>query len=786
MTRPKRIAIVGGGLASFVCGIELRDRLPEAEIVLYTAQCEEKTGGQLGSWTERGYPVEHGLHALFGFYDKLLPIVKRVGAEGNFTRSKSHVFVHERGRAHRFDLRTFVARYQGFSLREKLSAARFLPTLAQTLAEATVGGYDVLDRYDSLDFREFFRQHGLPESVLQSNFFRQLYHAPFNEPHQMSAAVGLKTLYRVFGRPYHYYFNHPAREALILPLLRYFTTACRGAVEYGVKTERVRMSPDGTRALALEVVDRRGERRSIEADEFVLAAGLEDLKQIDLGVAGRTLSYFRNLGLLQTVSSVAFQAWFAEDPVPARFDSLINGLPEPLSILCPLSRVRSVGPDRSLPLPFEIAATGPEAGFEDRSDEALVADFLAVLRTLDFRIPEDPRRMHVSLRRNREPCHRYLLTLPGQLNLRPTAQSPIANLCLAGAWIRNSQLLPCADAAAESGIRAASIIAERAGRAPGGEVRSPFVGMPRTHPLVLQPPFEFPDSSAVAFVLDADPVELARDLPPELELAPGSHDKLLVSILDHRDVQSVLDPSGAAYRYQEVLLAAFVCERGRRGPRTFGIHPLALYVNNDTAVAAGREVYGFPKKAAQITLTETGFTVSRLGRAPGAGRGPAEPLDILAGSWSAPGQGEVPPDSWLERALRHGLGGLVASAPLQVAQHLAELPFYNAREMVAPRAGSGVRAALAEVTALRPSGVVVRSATLFQGASIVFGPSANDPIHRLVARAQHAPAVGLRMEFRFTMGDATVVAANGASPPSDRAPRRTSGSFAGFHVGHAS
>src|ERR1700761_1683943 len=101
------IAIVGGGIASLVAGITIRERLPDAAITLYSGASETMIGGQLASWNQQGYPVEHGLHALFGFYDHVIPILKRIGAYQNLTRSKEHIFVREQGAIHRFDLRTW-------------------------------------------------------------------------------------------------------------------------------------------------------------------------------------------------------------------------------------------------------------------------------------------------------------------------------------------------------------------------------------------------------------------------------------------------------------------------------------------------------------------------------------------------------------------------------------------------------------------------------------------------------------------------------------------------------
>lgn len=76
MSQPLKILIAGGGVASFVAGIELRDRLPNAEIVLVSAADEKAVSGQLASWDKPGFPIEHGLHALFGFYENIVPIFK--------------------------------------------------------------------------------------------------------------------------------------------------------------------------------------------------------------------------------------------------------------------------------------------------------------------------------------------------------------------------------------------------------------------------------------------------------------------------------------------------------------------------------------------------------------------------------------------------------------------------------------------------------------------------------------------------------------------------------------
>lgn len=749
MPEPTRVAIVGGGLASVVAGIELRDRLPNADICIHTAADEEHVGGQLASWNEAGYPVEHGLHALFSFYDRLLPIVRRVGAEGNFTRSKAHVFICENGAIHKFSPKTWLTTYGGFGLRERLEVAAFVPSLARMLLELRRRGWDAFDDYDGYDLREFFQHHGVRTAV-HGNFFRQFYDAAFSGRQPLSAAVGLECLFKIFHRPWHYYFNGSSRETLIAPMLRYFLGPCRGRIAYRRRVTRLCFSADGTRVTSVATSD--GE--TIQADEFVLALALDDFKALDLGAVGRDLAYFRNIGQLRSVASVALQAWFKNDPVPARYDSLINGLPEPFGVLCPLTRVRASGADRRLPLPYEIAACGPEAGFEADGDDALAQRFLAHLRALGFAIPRAPGEVHTSVRRNREPHDRYLLTLPGELRLRPTHDSPIANLSLAGAWVRNSLALPCAEAAAESGIRVAESIAVRRGAVAevrtGRDVRGVLAG----HPLVVPPPFHFPDSTASAFIVAVDPERLAAELPKPLEGIVGLRGVLLVSVLEHRGVFAEADPTEALYHYREVVLAAFV-RNGAQGARMgFGLLPVAVYLDNDTAVAAGREVYGFPKKMADVRIATGSLSVARLGRPPGGGRGPVVPIEILRGEWDAGAAEDAP------SALEELIAPYLSFLPNRLMTRVVELPFYNLRERVAPTALQAASPPVSEITVLAPTGVEIVRTRRLGGAQFTLAPSATDPLYRLAAgeRLCWSASRGVRVDFRFTLGDAAVLA----------------------------
>jgi uncharacterized protein with NAD-binding domain and iron-sulfur cluster len=745
-----KIAIVGGGVASFVAGITLREALPDAAITLYTAADETMIGGQLASWNDQGYPVEHGLHALFGFYDHVLPILKKIGAYDNLTRSKEHIFIRERGAIRRYDLRTWPATYRGFTAAEKLRCLGAAAAVAKLVLDVKRKGFGVFDAYDRYDLRALSRAHGVPESVLQSGFFRQFYEAAFNAPSELSAAVALGSMYKVFSKPWHYYFNSPTRESIIAPLQRHFTRGCRGRIEFNQKLVEVHTDADGVRVLGIDFENQAtGGRLSVQADEYVLALGLEDFKRVDFGPAASQHDYFRNVHRLQSVSSFSIQAWFKVDPVPLGIDSMVTGMPEPFGILCPITRVRATQPPQQLALRHEIIATGPERGYEEIPDEVVKEGFVKGLRDAGFRIPDDPTHMHIVLRRNRESFHRYLLTRPGELRLRPAHQSPLENLCLAGAWVRNEFALPCVDAAAEGAIKVAGLIAARSPAPQTNAGMRPIPRMPRGAPLVLPPPYHFPRSTASLFLLNANPERVAEAISPDLKLLPGFSSKILFAVLRHEDVHAQCDLSGARYAYDEVMLAAIVRENGLNPIGRMGLYPIYLYVDDDTAMAAGREIYGFPKKMARIELGVQELSLVRGGLVPGADPGRVQPIELISAHWSnkpraGPSRVAKPPSS------------------LPSLGDLARLMFfYNTRHMTQPGTFNRISSDFSQLTKVALADVEMRGVSSIHDLRLGVAASVNDPVYRLMQAGSDAAEItagwGVKVELAFSMGMGRIV-----------------------------
>ena len=119
--------------------------------------------------------------------------------------------------------------------------------------------------------------------------------------------------------------------------------------------------------------------------------------------------------------------------------------------------------------------------------------------------------------------------------------------------------------------------------------------LPQLSPLFMQPPFEYRDAWSMLVRFRSDPRVVARFLPKPL----------------------VGDPQGTMFvttsrfftagfgHYSEVLVGALAKHRGR-----IVNHCLYLILDNDIAIAAGREIWGFPKKSGRVHLADRDGVVS--------------------------------------------------------------------------------------------------------------------------------------------------------------------------------
>ena len=115
--------------------------------------------------------------------------------------------------------------------------------------------------------------------------------------------------------------------------------------------------------------------------------------------------------------------------------------------------------------------------------------------------------------------------------------------------------------------------------------------MPVDAPLYCRPPIYYKDVEAISFTYETDEDAVLDMLPEGLEIdSPATATLIFI-----RYPFSTLGP------YEEAILGIYCLWQGN--PRFYIAH---IVVNTDQPLAAGREIWGYPKKLAHITLEKEG------------------------------------------------------------------------------------------------------------------------------------------------------------------------------------
>lgn len=126
-----------------------------------------------------------------------------------------------------------------------------------------------------------------------------------------------------------------------------------------------------------------------------------------------------------------------------------------------------------------------------------------------------------------------------------------------------------------------------------GKLKSTAYGhnMPVDAPLYPNPPYPYKDVEAFTITYETDEDAALALLPEQLELTETATAVLMF----------VKYPFSSLGPYEETILGLRCLYRGEE--RIYIPH---IVLNNDVPLAAGREVYGFPKKLAEVSIKNEG------------------------------------------------------------------------------------------------------------------------------------------------------------------------------------
>ncbi len=441
-----RVAIVGGGLAGLACAVELADKGHKV-IVL---EKRPVLGGKVSSWKDGdGDSIESGVHIFFGCYKQLLPFLKRVGAYQNI-KWKEHTILVARpgGKTTRLHFPKLPAPFSGiiaftnndlFTWQEKLTNIPGLFVLY-------IRGLGFVKKLDKFSYGEWHRRRGMKQSVIDKLWNAISLSTGFLPAEEMSARP-MTTVFHYFARSTRAselgFLDTSPGEGIFEPICHYLTA--KGVQIHSDTKVTDLVMDEAEQILGLKLAD----GSLIEAEAYVIAAPLHSARQI-LPAKLRRHTFFDNLWKLKSVPVMNVQIWY--DQKICQTDNLFFTGEACFSVFADLSITspRAYGQNKGSVMGLVVA---PAAPLWQLSDEEIVqrchqdlanlwpaAQGAAILKGTVVRIPNSIYREE-----------------PGSDQYRPTQQTPVKNLFLAGCYTQQDYMASM-EGAVRSGLAAAAAI----------------------------------------------------------------------------------------------------------------------------------------------------------------------------------------------------------------------------------------------------------------------------------------------------------------------------------------
>ncbi len=450
-------------------------------------------GGKADSWRDgAGRIIDHGQHVIIGWYFEMKALLRRAGVDPEArlvsNHGKTHIYEPRDGRVHTLALRRNPVHmllsglgYSGFTAGEKAAITRFV------FANASVFlGLQDLEQFDDICFTSWALSNGLCPSVARTNAFRMHRTGQLSWPREISAYSMLRAVVEV-GRDYRTsqfgFCDGGMTERFWDPIARYIARlggefemmrkltsleldhdrvtgatfaepSSGGHEEAGRDPGRSRYEHTVPIKPGTETVDRGFDHLICTLP----ATAFQELSPGDAALWG--IPTFAKIRNLRGIAPLALQLWHRE-PLTHRYPSVLAGLGAPFDFV--LDNKHIVREYRDNPRYGAVLYfVGQETGFEDWHDEQHLAWCLdAIARLPGFERIDRDGILHHQVIRNRSVDKQYFNVEPGIQTFRPHTRTPLANLWLAGDWVRNDVDFPCMEAAVRSGRAAADAVLDR-------------------------------------------------------------------------------------------------------------------------------------------------------------------------------------------------------------------------------------------------------------------------------------------------------------------------------------
>jgi uncharacterized protein with NAD-binding domain and iron-sulfur cluster len=489
------VLVVGAGPAGLAAAARLVERGGEKlDVRLVTAG--HHLGGKAASWRDdAGRLIDHGQHAVFGFYDSMRELLAWAGVDSraHLVSNEGVTAVYEARdqklhelKATRNALRTIINcfGYTGLTWRELANITTF-----SALNFATFAGVTPIDHLDDVCFTAWCLENGMAPSIVKTGIFHISRVGQMNFPGEISAYSLLKAfrcLSRDARRMDTSLPDGGMTEIFWEPIARRFLEK-GGTFETLRKLVGLRLDGNRVSAVVFAEPDSRGHDKPaapgwekghspfegkvpVKADTEILDPDFDDVICTLPAAAFHELNPgddrfwsipdFEKARHIRSVRPLSMQIWHRERVT--RKHHIVLGFDAPFAAIIDNKRIlREYREDPRFGSVVYFA--GQETGFEEKSaDELLEIGLAALARIPGFEKLDREGVLHWEVIRHHASHSLYFYSEPGIQKFRPRSETPLSNFFLAGDWVRNDADFPCMEAAIRSGNEAAERVLARA------------------------------------------------------------------------------------------------------------------------------------------------------------------------------------------------------------------------------------------------------------------------------------------------------------------------------------
>jgi 15-cis-phytoene desaturase len=468
---PKRVVVVGGGLAGLSCAKYLAD----AGHVPVVLERGDVLGGKVSAWQDAdGDWIETGLHIFFGAYPNMMNLFAELGIQDRL-QWKEHAMTFAMqdypGEFTKFYFppglpAPFNMAYAILSNDKMLTWWEKLRTGAP-LVPMLLGGQEYIDAQDELSVQQWMRKNFMPERVREELFIAMGKALDFIDSDKLSMTVILTAMNRFINETHGSktaFLDGNQPDRLCAPMAAH-AEARGGEVRTKAPLKRILVDDATGEVTGVELVS--GE--VVVGDHYVSAVPVDALKLL-LPDRWKPMPFFRQLEELRGIPVINIHLWFDRKLPP--YDGLVFSRSPLLSVYADMSECcKEYASDTKSMLELVFAPCDEVAGSDVRwiakSDEEIVD---ATMRELERLFPDEIAAdgSKAKLAKHavvKTPRSVYAAT-PGRNKYRPSQNTPVKNFTLAGDYT-SQKFLGSMEGAVLSGKLAAEVVADvYAGREP--------------------------------------------------------------------------------------------------------------------------------------------------------------------------------------------------------------------------------------------------------------------------------------------------------------------------------